>query len=116
MAGVASTPTTPVRVVSAAGFTAGSMPTKGTSGKVARRCFNAAAEAALQATTINLQSRPSKKRVIASENDRISSSVARAVGDVNLIGEVERVFVRQLPGNLAPHAQAADAGIENTDG
>ena len=51
VAGVARTPTTPLRVVSAAGLTAGSMPTKGVSGKRRRRACRAAAEAVLQATT-----------------------------------------------------------------
>ena len=36
VAGVASTPTTPLRVAAAAGFTAGSIPTIGTVGNVCR--------------------------------------------------------------------------------
>jgi len=67
VAGIASTPTTPVWVYSAAGLTAGSMPTKGTSGNFSRKVFNAAAEAVLQATTINFASCASKKRVMPSE-------------------------------------------------
>ena len=53
-------PTTPVFVIAAAGFTAGSMPMVGTCGSVSRRCFSAAAEAVLQATTIALQPRSSR--------------------------------------------------------
>jgi hypothetical protein len=66
VAGVASTATTPLRVASAAGFTAGSMPMKGMSGNFARRCFKAAAEALLQATTMALQFCASRKRTMPS--------------------------------------------------
>ena len=53
VAPVANTATTPVVVCSAAGFTAGSMPTNGTSGSTSRRWWSAAAEAELHAITIN---------------------------------------------------------------
>jgi hypothetical protein len=71
VAGVANTPTLPVWVCSAAGFTAGSMPTNGTEGKFSRRYFSAAAEAVLQATTRIFASFASKNFVIASEKIRI---------------------------------------------
>ncbi len=48
---MASTPTFPLEVRWAAGFTAGSMPTKGTPGHFSRRPRRAAAEAVLQAIT-----------------------------------------------------------------
>ena len=58
VAGVASTPTTPLRVAWAAGLTAGTIPMKGICGKVARRWARAAAEAVLQATTTALAPAP----------------------------------------------------------
>jgi hypothetical protein len=72
--GVAITPTTRDRVCSAAGFTAGSMPTKGTSGCCARRSFSAAAEAVLHATTTALQPRARSSAVIPSACRRTSSA------------------------------------------
>jgi hypothetical protein len=73
VAGVANTPTLPVCVFSAAGLTAGSMPTNCTSGKVSRKYFNAAAEAVLQATTIILELCLSRNFVIPSEKFCICS-------------------------------------------
>ena len=73
VAGVASTPTTPLREVSAAGLTAGSIPTKGTWGKSWRKLCRAQAEAVLHATTMILLPRASRKRVIASEKERTCS-------------------------------------------
>jgi hypothetical protein len=65
---------TPVVVRSAAVLTAGTVPTKGVCGKAARSAARAEMEAALQATTISLASRSSRKRVPASTCAWISRS------------------------------------------
>jgi hypothetical protein len=71
---VASTPTVRVRVCSAAGFTAGSMPTNGVDGKARRMSCSAAADAVLHATTISFAPWPIRKRAMPIENRRTSAS------------------------------------------
>ena len=73
-------PTTPLRVIAAAGFTAGSMPIVSQPGKVSRRCLSAAAEAVLQATTTALQPASSRNRAIPSLNARMSFCVQGPYG------------------------------------
>ncbi len=72
VAAVAITPMRPVRLSSAAGFTAGSSPTTGT-GNRARSSSSAAPEAVLQATTTSLAPRATSVSAAASESRRISS-------------------------------------------
>jgi len=65
---------------SAAGLTAGSMPTNGASANVARKCESAAADAELQATMMSLASLSRRKRTMPSEKRRTCSSVRGPYG------------------------------------
>ncbi len=70
--GVANTPTTPDRVRSTAGFTAGSID-KGNPEDISRSAVSAAPEAVLHATTMSFAPRPRSDSVIAMTKRRISS-------------------------------------------
>jgi len=72
---VASTPTTPRSLNATAGFTAGSMPTKGVPAKRSRSGRRAAAEALLQATTTGAAPRLSSSSTTWIERSRTSSRV-----------------------------------------
>ena len=107
VAGVASTATTLLCECSAAGLTAGSMPTNGVWGNVWRRYCKAAAEAALQATTTSLAPWSSRKRVISSANaahffQRARTVRARAPGQRGRSGLHRAALPDRADARIAP--------------
>lgn len=77
---VASTPTTPERVASAAGLTAGSIPTSGRSGYSRRSSAMPAAVAVLHATTNALAPCPNRKAAIVRQRSRMNSGLFSPYG------------------------------------
>ena len=109
------TPMRRTRVTRAAIFTAGSRPTTGTSTAV-RRSSRAAPVAVLQATTISLAPDPARWRPTARARSRTSGVGPVPVRAVGRVGHVEQVLRRQRPPDLARHAEAAHARIEEGEG
>ena len=95
MPGVASTEISFVRDIAAAGFIAGTVPTKSTPGHRARNCGNAKVEAVLQAITTMSGSMLADLRRHDGEDARGQLRLAPgAIGKPRVIGAIDELRVR----------------------
>ncbi len=116
MAAVAMTPTARVRVASAAAVAPGRTTPRMGSAYRRRSSGRATAVEVLQATTMALTSRSASVSRHSVLNRRTSSSGRGPYGCTRVVAQVEGVFSRQATDDLAQDGQAADPGVEETDG